>query len=214
MVQDRGPQLHAVVILFLALAWITVAIRCYVRISMIKSFSIDDYLALVTLGFLTIFAGLAYDGSRWGLGRHNVDVSIPDQIKAFRMFFFAQLCYIITTVLLRLAVGYFLLRVAMKRRHRYTIHVLNIINVLFNLAYFCFSIVVCSPVSYFWNRVDHSFTGHCMNLASAYVTVAQTVISVLLDWTYGILPIFIVWDLNMSKRKKLLVAVILSMGAV
>jgi hypothetical protein len=212
-VPNRGPQLEASVILFLTLAWITVIVRCYVRIFMIKCFAIDDYLILVTLAFFTVFGGIAYDAVRWGIGRHNVDVSIPDQTNAFQLWFFAELFYILTTVSLRLAVGYFLLRVALRKGHRYTIYFLNSANVLFNVSCFFFSIFTCTPVSYFWTRVNQEHNGHCLNLASAYVTVAQSGLSVLLDWTYGILPMFIVWDLNMSKKKKLLVAMILSLGA-
>jgi hypothetical protein len=47
--EDRGPQLAAVAILFLTLAWIFVSLRCYVRIVMIKSFGIDDWLAVASL---------------------------------------------------------------------------------------------------------------------------------------------------------------------
>lgn len=212
-VPNRGLQLEASVIFFLALAWITVIVRCYVRIFMIKCFAIDDYLILVTLGFFTVFGGLAYDAVQWGIGRHNADVSIPDQTKAFQLWFFAELSYILTTVFLRLAVGHFLLRVAIHKRHRYTIHFLNTVNVLFNVAYFFFQIFTCHPISYFWTRVNQEHNGRCLNLASAYVTVAQSVLSILLDWTYGILPIFIVRGLNMTKKKKLLVAMILSLGA-
>jgi len=46
---DRGPQLEAVVGFFLALSWITVALRCWVRIKLVKAFAIDDWLCLVTL---------------------------------------------------------------------------------------------------------------------------------------------------------------------
>jgi hypothetical protein len=45
----RGPDIRTVAIVFLILAWITVSLRCYVRIFMTKLFRVDDWLALATL---------------------------------------------------------------------------------------------------------------------------------------------------------------------
>jgi hypothetical protein len=45
----RGPDIKAVAILFLALSWISVTLRCYVRVFMTKLFRIDDWLAVATL---------------------------------------------------------------------------------------------------------------------------------------------------------------------
>jgi len=47
--KDRGPQLAAVAILFLTLTWIFVSLRCYVRTVMMKSFGMDDWLAVASL---------------------------------------------------------------------------------------------------------------------------------------------------------------------
>jgi hypothetical protein len=48
-IENRGPQLIGVIILFLALSWIAVPLRMWVRIKIIKSFALDDWLTLVTL---------------------------------------------------------------------------------------------------------------------------------------------------------------------
>jgi hypothetical protein len=47
--EDRGPAVVAVVGIMLGLSWITVSLRCYVRGVMIKSFGLDDWLAVATL---------------------------------------------------------------------------------------------------------------------------------------------------------------------
>ena len=49
MIQDYGPQVKAVGILFLSLAWISVIMRCFVRIFMTRYFELSDWLAVVTL---------------------------------------------------------------------------------------------------------------------------------------------------------------------
>jgi len=48
-IENHGPEIQAVAILFLTLAWISVALRCSVRIFVTQLFRIDDWLALLTL---------------------------------------------------------------------------------------------------------------------------------------------------------------------
>ncbi len=48
-VDNRGPQVEAVAIVFLILAWIAVILRCSVRIFITRLFRIDDWLAVLTL---------------------------------------------------------------------------------------------------------------------------------------------------------------------
>ena len=46
---DRGPEMFDVTLSLLVAATVTVAMRCYVRIFMLKTFRIEDWLALATL---------------------------------------------------------------------------------------------------------------------------------------------------------------------
>jgi hypothetical protein len=48
-IENRGPQVEAVAILFLVLSWISVGLRCYVKLFMTKLFKIDDWLAVASL---------------------------------------------------------------------------------------------------------------------------------------------------------------------
>ena len=47
--ENRGPELVAILVALLVLSFISVALRCYVRIRMIKAFAIDDWLTVGTL---------------------------------------------------------------------------------------------------------------------------------------------------------------------
>jgi hypothetical protein len=47
--ENRAPEVEAVAILFLLIAWITIGLRCYVRLFITKLFRIDDCLAVATL---------------------------------------------------------------------------------------------------------------------------------------------------------------------
>jgi hypothetical protein len=70
----------------------------------------------------------------------------------------------------------------------------------------------CTPLSYFWDR---SQPGHCIN---ADIIIGLTYffgsISALCDFTFGLLPVFLVWNLKMNKREKIALVPILGMGCV
>ena len=48
-VPDRGPQLLGVNYFFATFALLTVALRCYTRIAIVKRFALDDRVMLVAL---------------------------------------------------------------------------------------------------------------------------------------------------------------------
>jgi len=211
---NLGPQLDAVVLLFLILSWITVLLRCYVRIRIIKSFSVDDYLILITLVLFTTYAGMVFGGVHWGSGRHMEDLTLRQIENAMKLWYICELFYITSTTFLRLSAGYFLLRVAICQTHRHIIHTCNIMNVLFNIGFFFYAVFQCNPIDFWWTRFDGKHAGTCSAQASADLTYAQSALSALIDGTYGILPIFILWDLHLNTRKKILVGAILSLAAV
>jgi hypothetical protein len=45
---DRGPELAAIMAAFLALTWISVSLRCLVRIKITKAFGADDWLMVAS----------------------------------------------------------------------------------------------------------------------------------------------------------------------
>lgn len=79
----------------------------------------------------------------------------------------------------------------------------------------------CTPVSFFWQRVrlltdpTSGIHGHCLSLDSV-ITMAYvySVTATLCDLTLGLLPIALVWNLQMNMRTKSALAGILGMGCV
>ena len=75
----------------------------------------------------------------------------------------------------------------------------------------------CIPVSYTWTRFsgNKSDSGHCLPdefvLVAAYV---QAAITALLDWTLALLPVVLLWDIQMNSRTKASICSLLMFGAV
>jgi hypothetical protein len=77
---------------------------------------------------------------------------------------------------------------------------------------FLFDIFECTPFSYQW---DYTILGGTCAPGDSLVSAgyAFSVLSVLSDWLYALLPILMLWNVKMNRQTKVVVVVILSLGA-
>jgi hypothetical protein len=114
---------------------------------------------------------------------------------------------------LKFSIGIMLLRITVKQTHKIIIWTTIAIVEIYGAFFFFLFVLQCRPSSYFWTQ----YTGGKGTCIDPRITVAATyaysAISCAGDWTLGILPIFLVWNLQMNPRTKLVVAMILALGA-
>lgn len=79
--------------------------------------------------------------------------------------------------------------------------------------YFLVFIFQCQPSNYFWTKYTGG-TGKCID-ANVPVDAgyAYSAITCATDWILSLIPIWVVWNLQMTPRDKISVAIILSLGA-
>lgn len=70
------------------------------------------------------------------------------------------------------------------------------------------TILSCRPVAYFWNR---DLEGHCLDVTA--LAYANSGFAVAQDLLLIILPICMLWNLNMNRRKKVLIALMFAVGS-
>jgi hypothetical protein len=116
---------------------------------------------------------------------------------------------------IKASIAIFLLRICVTRTHRMVIYCITGLAELYSLFFFLLFVLQCRPTSLFWLRYTADPPkGNCLDasvVSNAFY--GYSAISCLSDWTYSILPIFLVWKLQMSKRTKISVAGILAAGA-
>lgn len=84
---------------------------------------------------------------------------------------------------------------------------------IYGTAFFFLFVLQCIPSAYFWNRFTGG-KGFCIPpKVTIDATYAYSSISCLADWILAIIPVFIVKDLKMNSRTKIVVAFILAMGS-
>ncbi|KAH8683351.1 hypothetical protein BGZ60DRAFT_217876 [Tricladium varicosporioides] len=213
-VENRGPQVAASAILFLTLSWIFVSLRCYVRTVLMKSFGADDWLAVAALILFTLYCAFVLLGVHYGTGQHLADLDQSNIPIAIKWWWCCELAYVSSTAVLKVSIGIFLMRICVKPMQRITIYMTMGIVTTFSIFYFFLIVFQCTPPTYFWTQ----YTGGKGTCLESHVipdaTYAHSAVSALVDWTLGILPIFLVWDLAMNPRTKIIVGVILGLGAI
>jgi hypothetical protein len=129
------------------------------------------------------------------------------------MWFFCEIFYGLSSTFTKLAAGTLLLRLTTKRMHVRIIWSIMILASLFGIAFAAQIIAQCEPTGFFWSATRDPMQGHCIdpNIILGF-TYAHAAVSSLGDWTFGILPAFIVKGLNMNLRTKVSVFLLLCLA--
>ncbi|KAF2181548.1 hypothetical protein K469DRAFT_671295 [Zopfia rhizophila CBS 207.26] len=207
--ENRSGEVLAVAGLFFALTWLTVGLRVYVRAGMLKIFGKDDWTMVVTLVLFTVYLVFQIVAAVYGTGRHIWDLERRRARTALIFWYLCELFYVLSNCTLKISLGIFYLRVAMQRWHIMCIKILMLGTAFFGGCYFFMAMFQCIPISEFWNV--HPATNKCIPKApTTGITYALSAVNAFADWAFGTLPIFIVWDLQMNIRTKILVVSILA----
>ncbi|KAI8960149.1 hypothetical protein F5Y11DRAFT_280105 [Daldinia sp. FL1419] len=221
---------------FPAIALIVVGLRVYGRVRS-RQFGWDDGLACVAMMFSIAETGCSYMGTcpstKIGveamgvtkpsvaamrtafLGVHVYDIPVTADVSLGMYWnYVIQILYNPILALVKCSVLTFLLRIGgQKRQIRYSIHALNIFTIGLMIAIFVTVIFQCSPISYFWERInDPMMPGKCIDTGIFYVTTAA--LTIFTDVLVLALPFWIFMGLKMAPKVKFAIMVVFLLGAV
>lgn len=116
----------------------------------------------------------------------------------------------------------FLMQICVRKSQINIIRGVMLVFSIFTIFFLFLMIFQCHPISYFWTQNPQPGPDYIAPAGESCIprwiiadsTYAHGALSAAADWTLGILPIFLVWNLNMNPRTKISVALILALGAV
>ncbi|KAJ5888359.1 hypothetical protein N7495_008400 [Penicillium taxi] len=174
------------------------------------------YLLTQSIDFFIGMTTSLIGGTMTGVGHSQVDFP-PDMIyykDALLWYWLAENFFIWSASFAKLSIAVALLRLTVIKLHRYILWVVTALIIASGLLFGFILLFNCSPVSYFWMRSLSGSSGHCIPTSTTInVAYIYSVMSILADGTLGILPVFLVWKLQMNTRTKFAVGGILSLGA-
>uniref|UniRef100_A0A8H7NEJ2 Rhodopsin domain-containing protein n=1 Tax=Bionectria ochroleuca TaxID=29856 RepID=A0A8H7NEJ2_BIOOC len=204
----NGPMINAVLWTETAIAATFVLARCYTRRFILHSLGLDDYFLIISLLLLVTFSSCVAVGTSYGVGQRRADIAPEDYIEAMKWEVIAQGVSIFNLVASKGAVAFLLLRIVTQAWHKVYIWFCFVTNSI--IATWCTIAVFihCTPVDKIWNP---NVEGHCW-LDLAKVALATSAYAVCIDFALGTVPCFIIWELNMKRKDKIVTICGLSLG--
>ncbi|PSR79065.1 hypothetical protein BD289DRAFT_375944 [Coniella lustricola] len=212
----RGLQVAAIAYTFVVISSIATCLRVYCRGWVSKAFGPDDYLAVIAQIMFIVYSSYSITGVKYGTGRHISDIPTENIPMAMQMWWTCEPTYVLANMAIKASIALFLLRLCVTKLHRAIIWTVFAVTEVYGLFFFLLFILQCRPTSHFWLRYgDNPPAGTCLDatvISDSFY--AYSAISCWTDWTYSILPIFLVWNLQMNRRVKWSVVGILAAGAI
>ncbi|KAI0004696.1 hypothetical protein F4779DRAFT_599511 [Xylariaceae sp. FL0662B] len=206
----KGPMVNGVLWMQVALAAVFVGLRLYTRTIILNNIGWDDYFTVLSLILLIIFSAFTTNATMYGLGRLAADINNTEHyIEATKNEIIGQVFGILVVGVSKTAVACFLLRIMVQRWHKMVLWFCIISTC--GLSLFAAIVVVfqCIPVDKTWNRMG--VEGYCwINFTPLGITTAAW--SVVMDFSMALLPCFVVWQLKMKRKEKIVVMSGLSLG--
>ncbi|KAI9049985.1 hypothetical protein LZ554_006130 [Drepanopeziza brunnea f. sp. 'monogermtubi'] len=217
---SRGPELASVFTSLMVFALVTVGLRCYTAVFILKRFYAEDWLSVVTLATYVFYSFCGLMAIHFGLGNHVQNVPLSQHSKALFWKYMGKCSYVLVATLVKWVVGLLLLRICSHQRwQRNTIRTLLAIITVFNVFYIFTVIFQCWPIPYYWyiytpsktNPIKGSCNSHPLAIIPTYVCMGLNVVA---DWTLALLPVSVVWKSSMDRKTKVSVVGILAIGSV
>ncbi|KAH8591780.1 hypothetical protein B0O99DRAFT_265631 [Bisporella sp. PMI_857] len=212
--ENRGPEVSGSAGFFLALSTVAIVLRCYSRLGISRIFGLDDYFSVLAWILFVFYCGFCITGVQHGTGQHAWNIPPTEIPVGLKWWWACEPVYVLSNMALKLSIGIFLLKIAVSKVHKAILWAVILVSQIYGAFFFLLFVLQCRPSAYFWTKYTGG-KGTCINpKVTVDATYVYSAISCWGDWTFGILPAFIVWNLQMNTRTKLSVAAILALGAV
>lgn len=113
-------------------------------------------------------------------------------------------------VFAKLSFGWLLLRIASKPAHKYILYGTSTLALVAGIIFFFVTLLQCQPVSKYWVE---DRPGHCIPprtiIKLAYLYSA---VSMLTDFIFALLPAFMIRNLQLGKRIKAIIIILMGLG--
>ncbi|KAF7625447.1 hypothetical protein AFCA_007295 [Aspergillus flavus] len=210
---SRAPHILAIIGSLTGLSGLLVALRCYVRLFLLRKFLPDDGVIVASLlcafGVLACFIG----ESHHGVGLFSDDIKPEDfQILSEYMFYHA-IVIVLGISLVKVSLALFLLRFASPNKNlkRFITGAL-VFLIIFTVACILTLIFQCLPVRAAW---DFSLreNARCYSMKT-YLSIGEfnSAINIATDFVFATLPAFMFYKVQVNKRTRVSLMGILSLG--
>ncbi|KAI3573453.1 hypothetical protein IWW34DRAFT_756206 [Fusarium oxysporum f. sp. albedinis] len=210
--QNKGPAMMAVMYSFTALSSLTVVGRVFSRYKKLGHLAIDDYVIILSLGFVFAYVGCWTAAILAGSGRHEATLTVAELDRSIFFFMIGLVPGVLSLALPKFAVVNLLIKILFPSPpHERLLWSLPIANIVLMLGAFGVHYSECDPPSARWTLYAPA---KCRSSTGTIVySVVVGSFSAVVDFYLAIYPAIVLWSLHMHLKKKLALSVALGFGA-
>ncbi|KAF4309031.1 hypothetical protein GTA08_BOTSDO03135 [Botryosphaeria dothidea] len=195
------------------LSLIVCGLRLYARLFIIKQFGTDDFAVVVSLAMVQVFNGLGLSIVYYGSGKNLVHVPQTDLLMWFKLYYVAMCLYLWVSLSVKISLLLFQRRLFPTGWLQTTTLCLMIFLTLFTISGSRALALQCKPVRAGWDKTLTE--AKCFSTFTIYqITLYQAVILFVTDLIILLLPIPLLYKLNMRAGKKVACALIFGSGII
>ncbi|KAM0804931.1 hypothetical protein BDR22DRAFT_885025 [Usnea florida] len=207
----------AVLSVFSFLALLAVIFRLWARKIQRNVWEANDYLVIVGLVWalgLTVFT--MHSNIYWDLGGNATQYYLSSTtvtsswLTPQTALLVGQITWAVAVTFIRASVLALYVRIFRTKSFRVTCYVVHGINMLFGAATILGACLICDPISFQWHRSIPG--GHCGDQKKLDTFIG--VFNLLTDITVVVLPMPVLWGLQMATGKKLTLSGIFGLGII
>ncbi|KAK8068338.1 hypothetical protein PG996_007450 [Apiospora saccharicola] len=196
----------------MGLSFAIVGLRIWVRQFMIKTLGVDDMVMMAALiaaiGSMVCFVGECQTGA----GKHVWDIDMSLFPAFLRWQYIHGILLVVGISLVKISIGFFLLRLIQHRWYRRVIITTQVFTALFTISCVCTLVFQCVPPDAAFALVRPP-TAKCFDQATfTNIGIFNGAVNITTDVIFVLLPIPMILKLHVNTRTKATLIVALSLG--
>ncbi|CAN8097802.1 unnamed protein product [Discula destructiva] len=174
-----------------------------------RTLCIEDYIIIAALLLTVVPAGALLQMANLGFGRHIWDLKDGALTKVLQLVYISEIFYVAALALTKVSLVCMYIRIFRTYPpFKLACYGALAFIILPSTVIILVTILSCQPVPYFWNRDIPN--GKCVDVAA--LAYANSAFAVAQDALLIVLPIGMLYTLNMSLRKKALIGLMFAVG--
>lgn len=211
---NMAPSILTFTGIVTALALVIVVLRVYIRRFVLKSLGADDIVISLAM-LVAIVNYVCFIGeTTHGLGRHITAIGPEDMLQLSKWQFMHSWLVLLCASLVKISICLLLLRLVTRPIYRWSLWGIGIFIAVYNTICIFTIIFACIPVAANW---DYSLmtTAKCFSMSTYRgLGILNSAVSMFTDVLLVILPMPIIYHLQIERRAKLVLIAIMSLGLI
>ncbi|CAK4032225.1 cfem domain-containing [Lecanosticta acicola] len=162
------------------------------------------FLLLIPITVLSnVLTGLGIGSDVWTIPFDNITA-------ALKLYYVDEILYLIALPTIKIAICCTYLRIFQTKGFRQLVFIAIGLNLAYTFVFLLITVFQCTPVNMAWLHWDKEHAGRCNNINAQ--SWASAALNIALDVFVVVLPMPMLWRMNLNLRKKLLVMMMFGVG--